>query len=268
MPAGADYRVDLSIYQGPMDLLLHLIRERELDIHDIPIAGITEQFLAHLEVIRAIDVDRAGDFLLMAATLMVIKSRMLLPRGEASEDESADDLDPRTDLVQQLLEYKRYKDLSRGLAGAEQERELRFTGGLRPPELAHIDPGKLLEEVGVNDLLLAYERLMRETLAGLDHEVGVDDIPLSEVSDRIRRRLQAAPEGVLFREFFEERRDRHFIVAVFLSLLELLRQRRIALDPGDDVAELRVRGIEPGEPPISERNRIAEREAEDRPSVP
>ncbi|MGH7162246.1 MAG: segregation and condensation protein A, partial [Planctomycetota bacterium] len=108
MAPDPEYRVDLSMYNGPLDLLLHLIREREMDIHDIPIAEITEQFLAHLEVVKAIDVDRAGDFLLMAATLMVIKSRMLLPRQE-QEEEAEDDLDPRTDLVQQLLEYKRYK---------------------------------------------------------------------------------------------------------------------------------------------------------------
>ncbi|MCZ6786916.1 MAG: segregation/condensation protein A, partial [Planctomycetota bacterium] len=98
MVDGPDYRVDLSIYNGPLDLLLYLIRERELDIHDIPIAEITDQFIAHLEVVKVIDVDRAGDFLLMAATLMLIKSRMLLP-GDAHEDDGDDDLDPRTDLV-------------------------------------------------------------------------------------------------------------------------------------------------------------------------
>jgi segregation and condensation protein A len=112
MPQGADYRVDLSIYNGPLDLLLYLIKEREMDIHDIPIAEITEQFLSHLEVVKRIDIDRAGDFLLLAATLMLIKSRMLLPRPE-DEDDLDEDLDPRTDLVRQLLEYKRFKDMSR-----------------------------------------------------------------------------------------------------------------------------------------------------------
>ncbi|MHC4224617.1 MAG: segregation and condensation protein A, partial [Planctomycetota bacterium] len=85
MPQGADYRVDLSIYNGPLDLLLYLIKEREMDIHDIPIAEITEQFLSHLEVVKRIDIDRAGDFLLLAATLMLIKSRMLLPRPEEED---------------------------------------------------------------------------------------------------------------------------------------------------------------------------------------
>ena len=101
MAESADYRVDLDIYNGPLDLLLYLIREQELDIHDIPIAQIADQFLAHLDIVRHIDVDRAGDFLLMAATLMLIKSRTLLPGAVADEDEYDEELDPRTDLVRQ-----------------------------------------------------------------------------------------------------------------------------------------------------------------------
>jgi len=267
MAPSPDYRVDLEIYNGPMDLLLYLIKERELDIHDIPISEITERFLAHLEVIRAIDIDRAGDFLLMAATLMLIKSRMLLPRGEVTEDEEIDDLDPRTDLVRQLLEYKRFKDLSRALSLAEAERDLRFAGGLRPPEL-QADPGKLLEEIGVDDLLLAFERLMRETLAGVDHEVIGDEIPLAEVAEGIRARLQAEPGGVAFREFFAERHDRHYIIAVFLCLLELLRQRTIELEPGDDVAELRVRPRAAPEPASESSARLGESQDVAAPPVP
>jgi segregation and condensation protein A len=256
--APPDYRVDLEIYNGPMDLLLYLIKERELDIHDIPIAEITERFLAHLEVIRTIDIDNAGDFLLMAATLMLIKSRMLLPRAEATEDEEIEDLDPRTDLVRQLLEYKRFKDLSRALAAAEADRERRFAGGLRPPELQALDAGKLLEEVGVDDLLLAFERLMRETLASVDHEVAGGDIPLSAVAETVRARLEAAPEGVVFRDLFSERQDRPYIVAVFLCLLELLKQRSIELEPGDEVADLRVRARAAPAPPPASPNRVGE----------
>ncbi|MHC4411242.1 MAG: segregation and condensation protein A [Planctomycetota bacterium] len=168
MTSGADYRVDLSIYNGPLDLLLHLIREREVDIHEIPIAEITEQFLSHIEVVKRIDVERAGDFLLMAATLMLIKSRMLLPRAEAGEDELEEELDPRTDLVNQLLEYKAFRDRSRALADAGEERLQRYEGGLAMPDPEAPDAGKLLEDLGVHDLLLAFEKLMSETLAEVD----------------------------------------------------------------------------------------------------
>lgn len=234
----ADYKVGLDIYNGPLDLLLFLIRERELDIHDIPISEITEQFLAHLEIVKRIDVDRAGDFLLMAATLMLIKSRMLLP-GPIEEDEHDEELDPRTDLVRQLLEYKQFRDASHGLAIAERIRDLRFEGGLEGPPEAGPDAGKLLADVGVGDLLLAFERMMRETLAEVDHQVFREELPLRDVEARIAARLEAGP--VLFRDLFDERRDRLYIVSVFLCLLEMLKRKRIEVDRGRDIVELQIR---------------------------
>jgi len=243
----ADYRVGLGIYNGPLDLLLFLIRERELDIHDIPVAEITEQFLAHLEVVKRIDVDRAGDFLLMAATLMLIKSRMLLPDA-VEEEEGDDDLDPRTDLVRQLLEYKRFKDASYGLADAQRIRELRFEGGLDGPPDTGPDAGKLLQDVGVGDLLLAFERMMRETLAEVDHQVFREELPLHDVEETIAAQLGAAQGPLLFRELFAERRDRLYIVSVFLCLLEMLKRHRIEIERGRDIVELRIR-LKPAEEP-------------------
>jgi len=251
----ADYKVGLGIYNGPLDLLLFLIRERELDIHDIPIAEITEQFLAHLEVVKRIDVDRAGDFLLMAATLMLIKSRMLLP-GPVEEDEHDEELDPRTDLVRQLLEYKQFKDASYGLADAQRIRDMRFEGGLEGPPDVGPDAGKLLQDVGVGDLLLAFERMMRETLADVDHQVFREELPLKDVEDRVAAQLeQSGP--VLFRDLFGERRDRLYIVSVFLCLLEMLKRKRIEIERGRDIVDLRIRlrsaeeiapaAVEPGE---------------------
>lgn len=241
-----DYRVDLSIYNGPLDLLLYLIREREMDIHDIPIAEITEQFLAHLQVVQQIDVDRAGDFLLMAATLMVIKSRMLLPRP-TDDEEIAEDLDPRTDLVRQLLEYKQFRDMSRSLEVAEADRDRRFEGGLLPPDPEAPDAGKLLEDVGVNDLLLAFERMMRETLAGVEHQVLGETLPMRDVTDEVLARLRAAGGALPFRELFLERRDRFYIVSVFLSVLEMLRSKRVRVDAGDHAVDLTVRLVDAGD---------------------
>jgi segregation and condensation protein A len=244
----ADYKVGLDIYNGPLDLLLFLIRERELDIHDIPIAEITEQFLAHLEVVKRIDVDRAGDFLLMAATLMLIKSRMLLP-GPVEEEEHDEELDPRTDLVRQLLEYKQFKDASHGLARAEQIRDLRFEGALDGPPETGPDAGKLLADVGIGDLLLAFERMMRETLAEVDHQVFREELPLRDVEERIVAQIAASGGPVLFRDLFGERRDRLYIVSVFLCLLEMLKRKRIELDRGRDIVDLQIR-LRPEEAPL------------------
>ncbi len=246
MAEDADYRANLGIYNGPLDLLLYLIRERELDIHDIPIAEITEQFLSHLEVVKRIDVDRAGDFLLMAATLMLIKSRTLLP-DPVEDDEHDEELDPRTDLVRQLLEYKTFKDASHGLADAERLRDLRFEGGLDGPPDKGPDAGKLLQDIGVGDLLLAFERMMRETLADVDHQVFREELPLRAVEERIAEQLAAAAGPVLFRELFGDRRDRIYIVSVFLCLLEMLKRRRIEIERGRDIVDLAIR-LRPEEP--------------------
>jgi len=240
MATGADYRVDLSIYNGPLDLLLHLIRERELDIHEIPISEITEQFLAHLEVVKRIDVERAGDFLLMAATLMLIKSRMLLPRAEASEDELDDEFDPRTDLVQQLLEYKAFKDRSRALEEAGLERLRAYEGGVRAPDPEAPDAGKLLEDVGVHDLLLAFEKLMRETLAEVDFKVFGESLPIREVQTTLAETLRLSGGSLPFRDLFFERRDRFYVVSVFCALLEMLKAQRVRLEPGHHVTDLRI----------------------------
>lgn len=242
MTQGADYRVDLSIYNGPLDLLLYLIRERELDIHDIPIAEITEQFLAHIEVVKRIDIERAGDFLLMASTLMLIKSRMLLPRQD-EEDDVDEELDPRTDLVRQLLEYKQFKDASRTLAGAQEERALRFTSGVRPPNPEAPDAGKLLADLGVDDLLLAFERMMRETLAEVDHQVFGETLPMRELRDVILRQVTFAGGQLAFRDLFLDRRDRYYIVSVFCCLLEMLRDRTIEIERGEDALDLQLRAL-------------------------
>jgi len=253
MPPEADYRVDLSVYRGPLDLLLYLIREREMDIHDIPIAEITEQFLAHLEVVKRIDIDLAGDFLLMAATLMLIKSRMLLPRPEEQEEDAEDDLDPRTDLVRQLLEYKRFRDISRGLGEAEALRARRFESGLLPPPPDAPDAGRMLADLGVNDLFLAYERMMRETLAEVDHRIFGETLPMRDVQAEVLRRLADAGGRMLFRDLFLERRDRFYIVSIFVSLLEMLRARRVAVEAGENIVDLAIALLEP---PAAPQNRL------------
>src|SRR5687767_4869376 len=153
-----DYKVQLDSYSGPMDLLLYLIRREEVDIYDIPISGVLEQFLKYVGVLQMLDPDTVGDFLVLAATLMEIKSRMLLPKPPPEVDDS-DALDPRADLVRQLLAYKVFRDAAGDLARRAEVRSQRFN---RPPidlpegDEQHVD----LEDVQIWDLLNAFNKLL------------------------------------------------------------------------------------------------------------
>ena len=151
----ADYRVNLEVFAGPLDLLLYLVRKEEVDIYDIPIAKITEQYLRYIEMLKSLDIDLAGDFLVMAATLMQIKSAMLLPKAEPEQYEGDDITDPRTELVRQLLEYKKFKDAANMLDVAAGEQRERFP---RPGTIVErlkpdAEPELDIELVSVWDLL-------------------------------------------------------------------------------------------------------------------
>src|SRR5579884_835646 len=157
-----DYKVELNTFRGPLDLLLFLVKRDEVDICDIPIAKVTEQFLDYLNVLQVIDVEAAGEFLVMAATLMEIKSRMLLPRAEEQQHEEED---PRRELVKQLIEYKKYKEAAVLL---EEQAERQLTRLPRAPleVAAPLDPARQpLRKVELWDLVSAFGRLMRETAA-------------------------------------------------------------------------------------------------------
>lgn len=218
-----DYRVQLDIYNGPLDLLLYLIRRDELDVYDIPIARVTEQYCQYVSLLEQIDPEAVGEFLVMASTLMEIKSRMLLPRTEAAADEE-EIADPRLELVRQLLEYKRFKDAAGRLADHADERAGRAgrppLGPLRP------DPGQVdLEEVQVWDLLAAFSRMMTQTGRTAAHEVTYDDTPIAlHAADIIDQLQQTSP--LMFAAIFAGR-TKSECIGLFLALLELIRQRRI-----------------------------------------
>ena len=244
-PAGPAYRVALDTYSGPLDLLLYLIRRSEVDIQDIPIAEITEQYQAYLGVMAEINVNVAGEFLVMAATLMEIKSRMLLPREELEE---AEEEDPRVELVRQLLEYKRYKDLARELGARAAQQALKFprpaADGLpaEPGEAAGAAEGEdgFLDGIGLWELIDAFAKVMSETRLGapgarvLEHER-----PLHEY----RRELLAivhTQRRVLFAHVFADCRTREDMIAMFIALLELVRLRRLALQQAGAFGEIYV----------------------------
>src|SRR5215470_8453300 len=181
-----DYNVDLPVFRGPLDLLLYLVKRNEVDICDIPIARVAEQFLDYLGVIHQIDVEWAGEFLVMAATLMEIKSKMLLPRGE---EEAAEEADPRLELVKQLLEYKKFKDAA-ALLEAQAERQQARLPRLPVEIPAPPDPAQQpLQRVELWDLVSAFGRLMRETLALQPKQIVMDETPLHVHMERLLQQL-------------------------------------------------------------------------------
>ena len=181
-----EYNVQLEAFRGPLDLLLFLVKRHEVDIRDIPIARVAEQFLEYLNVIQLIDVEWAGEFLVMAATLMEIKSKMLLPR---SEEEQTEQDDPRLELVKQLIEYKKYKEAA-SLLEEQAERQLARLPRL-PPEMSRpLDPAQQpLQRVELWDLVSAFGRLMRETSALLPRQIVMDETPIHVHMERILEML-------------------------------------------------------------------------------
>ena len=218
-----DYQVDLDTFRGPLDLLLYLVKRQEVDVCDIPVAKVTEQFLEYLRVLELIDVERAGDFLVMAATLLEIKSRMLLPRSDEIE-EAADD--PRRELVRQLMEYKKFKDAA-VLLEAQAERQLSRLPRLPVDTPPVPDPAQQpLRAVELWDLVSAFGRLMRETLALQPQQIVVDETPIHVYQERILEALAGVPR-LPFAAVFTPPRTRGRLVGVFLAILELIKRRQL-----------------------------------------
>ncbi|MFQ5352590.1 MAG: segregation and condensation protein A [Candidatus Binatia bacterium] len=225
MSATPDYRVALEAYNGPLDLLLFLIKRDEVDIYDIPIARITEQYLEYAEVIQQLDPETVGQFLVLAATLMEVKSRMLLPKPPIEEDEEDDSFDPRFELVRQLLEYKKFKDAARTLDARAQEQSHKFP---RKPSLPPTEEDEIeIENLDVWNLFEAFNSLLKQIGAsGYKHKVGVDDTPIALLAEDVLDSLERAGGTQRFEEVFAGR-DRAEMIGLFLALLELIRQQRI-----------------------------------------
>lgn len=237
-----EYRVRLENFAGPLDLLLHLIRKEELDIHDIPISKVLEQYLEHLKVIQELDLDDAGEFLVMAATLMVVKSRMLLPQESVDLEQ---EIDPRFELVQQLLEYKRFKDRVEDL----ERREELWTKMVGRPESARIDgevvPDKSIDEISIFDLLQAFAKLMEATGADKprDRTIKIDDTPVRVFALKLEDRLKAG-RSVLFSELLGGDAPRQTKIGWFLALLLLLKQQRAECVQDGAAGDIRIFGKE------------------------
>ena len=240
----SDYRVDLDTFRGPLDLLLYLVKREEVDIRDIPIARVAEQFKQYLDVLQMIDVERAGDFLVMAATLLEIKSKQLLPRPEES---SEPDDDPRLELVKQLVQYKKFKDAAALLeARAEEQSQRLARQPVAPPANAGPPP---LKPVELWDLVSAFGRLMRETLALQPQTIAVDQTPLHVHMEHILDRLRVA-RRLPFSALFTPPHTRGRLVGLFLAILELTKTRRVVPEQDHAFGDIWVSlATDPGERP-------------------
>lgn len=230
----SEYRVNLDVFAGPLDLLLYLVRKEEVDIYDIPIARVTAQYIEYIEMLQGLDIDLAGDFLVMAATLMEIKSAMLLPRADEGEQEQSGIEDPRAELVRQLLEYKRFKDAANMLEDSAQVRQQRFTRPatilerLKPTQEPEVD----LDQVSIWTLLEAFDGIMKATghLTPYDHIK--DDTPIDLYQIEVLHRLQT--EGAMtMARIFEGRKNRLAMIGLFLGMLELIRNHLIWAEQPD-----------------------------------
>ncbi len=245
----ADYRVNLDIFAGPLDLLLYLVRKEEVDIYDIPLAKITDQYLRYLEMLKQLDVDLAGDFLVMAATLMEIKSAMLLPKAEPEQMTPEESGDPRAELIRQLLEYKKFKDAANLLDAAAERQQERFA---RPTSLIsqlvpQAEPEVDMDQVSIWDLLEAFDAVCKAT--GTQAYTGHirDDTPIDLYQIEVLHRLQT--EGPLtFERIFDAKPNRLVLVGLFLAMLELIRDRLIWAEQPENSSQIYVRSLT-DEPP-------------------
>ena len=225
-----DWKVDLEVFEGPLDLLLYLIRREELDIYDIPIGRITEQYMKYLDLMRQLNLDIAGEFIVMAATLMVIKSRMLLPVDRRATEEGVDEewVDPRLDLVRQLIEYKKFKDVAGRLGQYEALVAESFDyGGGRPKfEKTAADAAGSLMDVDIFDLLTAFQDVLARAAEIPQGELKGMRWSVPEKMDLIVSRTRADGQ-ISFTSLFSESAPRGEVIVTFLALLELLRQHRV-----------------------------------------
>lgn len=233
-PARSPVTVRLERFEGPLDLLLHLIKRDEIDIFDIPIAHITRQYLAYLELMRQLDLEVSGDFLVMAATLMRIKAKMLLPLPASGDDE--DEGDPREELVQRLLEYRQFKEASEQLKEKEGFRRLLYARGMVPTE---DDAGPLpLAKVSLFDLLAALDRVLaRRPTDQPVYTVQTEDYDIEDKMSLIARTV--AEEGrLLFSTLMLRARARMEIVVSFMALLELVKLGHVAVEQDEAFADI------------------------------
>ena len=235
-----EYKVRLEIFEGPLDLLLYLIKKDEVDIHHIRIEHITRQYLAYIETFRMLNIDLASEFIVMAANLMYIKSRTLLPRAEQAPEEDAEEDDPRWDLIRQLIEYKKFKDAAGFLVLRAAEQEGRFAHQPDKPDPASSEPAPLAE-VSIFDLIRAFQNILKRFEE--NHDLGdiVDD--RFTVADKIEYLLATIPVGgtTSFETLFDQATTRSEVIVTFLAVLELMKLNQLEVAQDHILGAIEIR---------------------------
>lgn len=239
------YEVKLDVFEGPMDLLLYLIRKDELDIYDIPIAHITAQYLGFLQHIHQLDIEQASDFLLMAATLLRIKSQMMLPREELGLDgDGEDEEDLKAELVRRLLEYQQFKDVADWLGVRKNERRDVY---LRRQGLGDsVEEAAPLQPVSLFDLLVVYKHVLDTVPANLVHQIAEEEVSVAECIDYLLAVLEQSAR-ISFMDLLQGR-DRRALIATFVGVLELLKSQRVRVQQARPFDEI---WIEPSPPQLT-----------------
>ena len=233
------YKVTLDIFEGPLDLLLYLIKKNEVDIYAIPIAVITDQYLEYLDLMKVLNLDVVGEFLVMASTLTAIKSRMLLPPSE-DEEESGEEIDPRAELMEHLLEYQRYKEAAHQLKDRDLLEKDIFTRIQSEEQSLQVDKDTAVIEVNLFDLVDALRKVIeRKDLAGDFMEVTVEKISVKDKMVEILEKLKENQQ-ITFQSLFDEITTRYEIIVAFLSILELMRLRAVKVFQVHPYGEIRV----------------------------
>jgi len=236
----SEYKVQLEVFEGPLDLLLYLVKKDEVDIYDISIERITTQYLAYLETFEVLHIEVAGEFLVMAANLLYIKSRTLLPKDQQMPEEEAEEDDPRWELIRQLIEYRKFKEAAAHLRDQEELQSALFprNAALDPAQAPVIDDNMLLGDVGIFDLINAFQRALKRLPA--EEKQGEIYEETFTVTDRINHLVRMVDRGVSmrFEELFNSATTRSELVVTFLAILELIRMKQFRVRQEEQFGEI------------------------------
>jgi segregation and condensation protein A len=234
-----EYKVKLEVFEGPLDLLLYLIKKDEVDIYDISIERITQQYLEFMEAFKVLDLEVAGEFVVMAANLIYIKSRALLPAHVQPPEEEADEADPRWDLIRQLVEYKKFKDAAAHLSVREVEQSNLFS---RLPDDTTALPERPLGDVSVFDLITAFNNVLKRISSESENlrEIFEENYTVSDKIDLIMK-MMSSGVPLKFMELFSQAASRTEIVVTFLAMLELIRLKQMKAYQSEPFGEIELR---------------------------
>ncbi|NQT22698.1 MAG: segregation/condensation protein A [Candidatus Omnitrophica bacterium] len=235
------YKIKLPVFEGPLDLLLYLIKKEEIDIYDIPIAKITDQYLEYLEMLKALDLGIAGEFIVMAATLLHIKSRLLLPQEEKIEEETLGE-DPRSELVRRLIEYKKFKEAAGSLADMDKKREWIYSRAGKPDNIEDLpasDEGDEGFEASIFDLITAFAKVVKNVSKEEFYRVLQDEFTVSQKIHDLFHMLVDKPV-IYFTDLFKKAKTKLEAITIFLALLELIRLNEVLVKQDKEFGDIKI----------------------------